>query len=141
MRFGPWRAWDMVPISSSKRSVDVTLISPSTASQAARSSQTISASKAQNCGNILWAYARRGRGLEVQGLAQAVAQHASKLTCDEQSLASCVWALAVLGQRTSSLPLLRSVTRDIQVLSLFAMDRARGATKFQRATRGVPRAP
>lgn len=64
---------------------------------------------AQNCGNILWALARRGRGLELQGLAEAVAQHVSQLQCDEQSLSSCVWALAVLRQRMLSLPLLRSV--------------------------------
>ena len=76
---------------------------------------------AQNCGNILWALARRGRGLELQGFAKALAQHVSQLQqlrqCDEQSLSSCVWALAVLGQRIVSKPLLLGIEREVKSFS------------------------
>ncbi|CAJ1375047.1 unnamed protein product [Effrenium voratum] len=69
---------------------------------------------AQNCANILWAFARRGRESGSRDLALAIAERAALLSheWDEQSLATTVWALAVLGQRPASLPLLTSVTEE-----------------------------
>ena len=79
--------------------------------------------KAQNCANILWALVRQERDLDLHDFAKAIAARASNFSdWDEQSLSISVWALAVLGQRTSSLPLLKALTSDLEELRKFSSE-------------------
>ena len=82
------------------------------------------ATQAQNCANILWALVRQDRDLDLRDFAKAIASRASNFSSDwdEQSLSISVWALAVLGQRTSSLPLLKALTSDLEELRKFSSE-------------------
>ena len=82
------------------------------------------ATQAQNCANILWALVRQDRDLDLRDFAKAIATRASNFSSDwdEQSLSISVWALAVLGQRTSSLPLLNALTSDLEELRKFSSE-------------------
>ena len=89
----------------------------------ARASVLRAMNEAQNCANILWSLARRGRHTDHEDISQAIAERASMLDdWDEQSLSTCVWALAILGQRMSSLPLLKAVSSDLDELRQFSLE-------------------
>ncbi len=81
------------------------------------------ANKAQNCANLLWALTHQKRELCSEAFVCALAERASQfLDWDEQSLSISIWALAVLGQRSASLPLLESVPSDLDKLRGFSSE-------------------